>query len=58
MRKILYYKLNKREMKSSFINDCLFFRSKEKLHRFLGVYSWVNIIYIIITVLSLVEDLK
>lgn len=34
----------------SFIKDCLLFRSKDDLYRFMGLWLWINIIHVIIII--------
>jgi len=44
-------------MLKEFIKECLFFQSKEELHIGLGIFSWVNIIVLIISVIKIIDKL-
>jgi len=41
------------KMKRGFIKDCLFFQSKELLHKFLGVFVWLNILQMCLVIINL-----
>jgi hypothetical protein len=41
-------------MVKEFFNECMLFRSKEKLNRILGIFCWVNVLQAILLICSLV----
>ena len=47
----------KKNMIKEFVIQCLFFRSKESLHRLLGVFAWLNILNIIISASRIIQKL-
>ena len=44
--------------KRNFVNDCLLFKSKDKLHRFLGIWFWFNFLVAILKIIVFVNSSK
>lgn len=42
-------------MIKEFFIQCMLFKSKEKLHKFLGIYCWLNLLTAVLGIVSLVS---
>lgn len=45
-------------MIKQFIKQCMFFQSKEQLHKVLGIFVWLNIIQLILAILRILHNLS
>ena len=39
-----------------FIIECVLFRSKEELHRILGIFCWLNVLQAVIAICGIVKE--
>ena len=46
---------NSIKMVKEFFIQCMLFRSKEKLHRFLGIFCWLNLLQAVLSICGLVS---
>jgi hypothetical protein len=45
-------------MKRSFFQDCMLFKSKELLHKYLGVFLWLNVLQVILVAIDRFHESK